>query len=178
MTVLLADEIDRLCAVEDKSKAMIDPYCPSRLRPASYQLTLGDEANVGGEYKRVDHSEGIVLEPHQVAVVCTRETLRIPRDLIARWSLRVTNIYEGLLWTGGPQVDPGWEGQLFCPIYNLAERTVILKYGDPLFTIDFVRTTGITSRLKEMKKDRQAYLPASLPEGMVCSGTPHIAATR
>ena len=157
MTVLLADEIDRLCAVEDKSKAMIEPYSPCRLRPASYQLTLGDEANVGGKHKYVDHSEGIVLEPHQVAVVCTRETLRIPRDLIARWSLRVTNIYEGLLWTGGPQVDPGWEGQLFCPIYNLSERTVILKRDDPLFTIDFVRTTGITPRLKEMKKDTQTY---------------------
>ena len=81
---------------------------PVSATSASYQLTLGDEANVGGEHNRLDASDGILLEPHQVAVVCTRETLRIPRDLIARWSLRVTNIYEGLLWTGGPQVDPGW----------------------------------------------------------------------
>ena len=133
---------------------MIEPFCPSRLRPASYQLTLGKEAHVGGVHQLIDESDGIILEPHQVAVVSTREILRIPRDVIARWSLRVTNIYEGLLWTGGPQVDPGWEGQLFCPIYNLAERTVVLKYGDPLFTIDFVRTTSsITPELKELKED-------------------------
>ena len=105
---------------------------------------------MGGEHRRVDHSYGIVLEPHQVAVVCTREKLRIPRYLIARWSLRVTNIYEGLLWTGGPQVDPGWEGPLFCPVYNLAERTVVLKYGDPLFTIDFTRTTPITDEIRRL----------------------------
>ena len=150
MTVLLADEINRLC--EDKSAPLIDPFSPSQLRPASYQLTLGDEANVGGEHKLVDSANGIVLDPHQVAVVKTRETLKIPRDLIARWSLRVTNIYEGLLWTGGPQVDPGWEGPLFCPIYNLAERTIVLKCGDPLFTIDFVRTTGVSPELEELKR--------------------------
>ena len=106
---------------------------------------------MGGKYKRVDDSKGIVLKPHQVAVVSTRETLRIPRCIIARWSLRVTNIYEGLLWTGGPQVDPGWEGPLFCPVYNLAERNVVLKYGEPLFTIDFTHTTPVTDEIMRLK---------------------------
>ena len=153
MTVLLADEIKKLCDGTNGHPPMIEPFCLSRLRPASYQLTLGEEAHVGGVHQRVDQSDGIMIEPHQVAVVSTRETLNIPRDLIARWSLRVTNIYEGLLWTGGPQVDPGWDGQLFCPIYNLAERKVVLKYGDPLFTIDFVQTTPVTDELKGLKKD-------------------------
>ena len=136
---------------------MIEPYSTRKLRPASYQLTLGREAHVGGEHKRVDQSGRIVLPPHQVAVVSTCETLRIPRDIIARWSLRVTNIYEGLLWTGGPQVDPGWEGPLFCPIYNLADRTVVLEYGEPLFTIDFVRTASKPDNLKKLKDDPKNY---------------------
>ena len=148
MTVLLADEIKRRCDEE----GMIEPFKSDQLRAASYQLTLGDEANVGGEYKQLTNSKPLVLEPHQVAVVKIGETLRIPRDLIARWSLRVTNIYDGLLWTGGPQVDPGWEGQLYCPVYNLAERTVVLRCGDPLFTIDFVNTTGTTDDLKGIKE--------------------------
>lgn len=151
MTVLLADEIKRLC---EGDSPMITPFEPGRLRPASYQLTLGDEANVGGQHRRVDSIDGIVLVPHQVAVVCTREVLTIPRNVIARWSLRVTNIYEGLLWTGGPQVDPGWKGRLFCPIYNLSEREVVLKYGDPMFTIDFVRTTcEKTAELEILKQE-------------------------
>ena len=79
------------------------------------------------------------MEPHQVAVVSTHERLKIPRNMMARWSLRVTKIYEGLLWTGGPQVDPGWEGPLFCPIYNLAERSVLKHRTEP--TIDFAYTT-------------------------------------
>ena len=158
MTVLLADEINKLCDGSNGRPQMIEPYSPHQLRPASYQLTLGREAHVGGKQQRTDQPGGITLEPHQVAVVSTRETLCIPRDVIARWSLRVTNIYEGLLWTGGPQVDPGWEGPLFCPIYNLAERTIVLKYKDPLFTMDFVRTTShITPELEKLKNDPKKY---------------------
>ena len=158
MVVLLADEIKKLCVNDNETlldRPLIEPFSPSKLRPASYQLTLGDEIHIGGEQKRLSKSDGIVLEPHQVAVVSTQETLRIPRCLIARWSLRVTNIYEGLLWTGGPQVDPGWEGQLFCPVYNLSERPFVLKYGDGLFTMDFVRTTPVSPALEALKDDKR-----------------------
>ena len=160
MTVLLADEIKKLCVDEHGStleEPLIQPFCPQRLRAASYQLTLGDEIHVGGSKELLSHhSNGVVLKPHQVAVVSTGETIRIPRDLVARWSLRVTNIYEGLLWTGGPQVDPGWAGPLFCPIYNLAERPVVLKHKMPLFTMDFVRTTPVGTEIENLRND-EAY---------------------
>jgi len=42
---------------------------------------------------------------------------------------------------GGPQVDPGYQGKLFCPLYNLSNKTIKLRYGDTIATIDFVRTT-------------------------------------
>ena len=161
MTVLLADEINRRCLADPP---LIKPFLPSRLRAASYQLTLGAEAHVGGEHKWLSHSGGIVLEPHQVAVVSTYEELRIPRDLIARWSLRVTKIYEGLLWTGGPQVDPGWEGNLYCPIYNLAERTIVLKCGDPMFTIDFVSTTTPGDEYHKLKREPEYSKIWFIPE--------------
>ena len=50
-------------------------------------------------------------------------------------------MYEGLLWTGGPQVDPGWKGELYCPIYNLAERQIVIPHKERVFTMDFTRTT-------------------------------------
>ena len=154
MTVLLAHDIERLCKT---SEPMIEPICTSRLRAASYQLTLGPDIHIGGEEQRLEPGKPVVLHPHQVAVVCTLETLWIPRHVIARWSLRVTNIYEGLLWTGGPQVGPGWKGHLFCPIYNLAERPVVLELGQPMFTIDFSCTSRISKRYIEMKRDTTNY---------------------
>ena len=155
--VLLADEIRYFCTSDDipQNQRLVDPFEPERLRPASYQLTLGSQAHVGGKHQFVTDSCPLILEPHQVAVVSTREVLRIPRFLVARWSLRVQKIYEGLLWTGGPQVDPGWVGQLFCPIYNLAERKVELRFKDPLFTIDFIRTTPVTEEYRSLQETRE-----------------------
>ena len=113
------------------------------LDAASYKLRLGDEAHVGGEWVRVDDDTPLVIPAHQVAVVKTHEVVNIPRFLIARWNLRVKWVYEGLLWTGGPQVDPGWQGHLYCPIYNLAERQIVIPHKDRVFTMDFVCTTPL-----------------------------------
>ena len=111
------------------------------LDAASYKLRLGNEAHVGGRWVQISEKEPLVIPPHQVAVVKTYEFVNLPRFLIARWNLRVKWVYEGLLWVGGPQVDPGWQGELYCPIYNLAEREVVIPYKERFFTMDFTRTT-------------------------------------
>ena len=113
------------------------------LDAASYKLRLGDEAHVGGEWVRVSADKPLVIPAHQVAVVKTHEEVNLPRFLIARWNLRVKWVYEGLLWTGGPQVDPGWQGHLYCPIYNLAERQIVIPHKERVFTMDFALTTPL-----------------------------------
>ena len=113
------------------------------LDTASYKLRLGDEAHVGGVRVQISEKTPLVLQPHQVAIVKTYEVINIPRFLVARWNLRVQWVYEGLLWVGGPQVDPGWQGPLYCPIYNLAEREIVIPYMERVFTMDFTRTTPV-----------------------------------
>ena len=105
-------------------------------------MRLGELAHVGGQRRELtDDAPWLELRAHQSAVVQTLEEIRLPRFLVARWNLKVTMVYEGLLWTGALQVDPGWYGKLVWPIYNLADRTVWLKYGSELFAMDFVRTS-------------------------------------
>ena len=164
--VLLADEIRYFSTSNDipADQRLIDPFEPERLRPASYQLTLGNQVHVGGKHHLMPDSKPLILKPHQVAVVSTREVLRIPRFLVARWSIRVRKIYEGLLWTGGLQVDPGWVGQLFCPIYNLAEREVELRSGKGMFTIDFIRTTPLNAEYRSMGETTKFKKTWFIPE--------------
>ena len=81
------------------------------------------------------------IPPFEVAIIKTRETLNLPRFLIGRCNIQVTRAYQGLIWVGGPQVDPGWVGNLCCPIYNLSDQEVLLRYGDSIAVIDFVKTT-------------------------------------
>src|SRR5205814_7673725 len=104
--------------------------------------------------------------------VRTYERLNIPRFLIGRWNLRVDMVYRGLLWVGALQVDPGWRGYLPCPLYNMSDKPVELRYQQPVFTIDFVRTTPYkkgTSKEYKMK-----FVPnppiATFDEHMLHSG--------
>lgn len=137
--VLLDDEIQFYS--QHSQYPLIDPFNEGNLKPARYQLTLGDEAKLGGETVRIDADHPLIIPAHQVAIVRTHETINLPRFLIARWNLKVDMVYRGLLWVGALQVDPGWVGYLPCPLYNLSDDTVTIKPRETLFTIDFVRTT-------------------------------------
>ena len=112
---------------------------------------------------RFPTDEPLVLPPHQVAVVKTHEEVNVPRFLIARWNLRVKWVYEGLLWVGGPQVDPGWQGALYCPIYNLAEREVVIPYMERVFTMDFTRTTPFHEKKASYGYKSKPHKPSRQP---------------
>jgi hypothetical protein len=78
--------------------------------------------------------------------------------MVARWNIRVTCAYEGLLSVGGPQVDPGWVGHLFCPVYNLSDKKVTLRKGKPIATIDFIKTTAFKKdKSKEDLQDAKEF---------------------
>jgi hypothetical protein len=94
---------------------------------------------MSGQYLPLDSH--VTIQPFEVAVIKTGERIRLPRFMIARWNIRVRHAYAGLLWVGGPQVDPGYAGYLFCPIYNLSDRPVTLYKGEELALMDFSRTT-------------------------------------
>lgn len=135
--VLLSDEIDHYA----RTIKLIDPCLEPNLKPAGYELSVGDEYVIGGERRDLKPDGEIRIPPFNVVVIKTAETINLPRFLIARWNVRVKWAYEGLLWVGGPQVDPGWVGHLFCPLYNLSDKVVVLRAGDPIALMDFVTTT-------------------------------------
>ncbi len=146
--VLLSDAIEFCVDRFD----LIRPFHESLLKPANYKLTIGDQVAIGGNIRSLYNEEGkneIRIEPFQVAVIKTRETLNMPNFLIARWNIRVELAYKGLLWVGGPQVDAGYVGHLFCPIYNLSDKSVVLRFEEPIAVIDFVRTSDFKPKLSK-----------------------------
>jgi len=63
--------------------------------------------------------------------------------MIARFNLRVTQVYRGLLLGTGPQVDPGLRGHLGCPIHNFTDEEKTIEFLESLVTIDFEKTTPL-----------------------------------
>jgi hypothetical protein len=48
---------------------------------------------------------------------------------------------KGVLLGTGPQVEPGYNGYLSCPLYNLTNRPIRIRRGEEFATIDFERTS-------------------------------------
>lgn len=143
--VLLSDRISHYSDKYD----LIQPFEPDKLlKPAGYDLTVGEFYSIGGEVKALREGMDLTIEPYQVAVIETYETLNMPHFLVGRWNIRVQWAYKGLLWVGGAQVDPGFRGHLACPIYNLSTKPVTLKFREELAMIDFVTTTKFNSDCK------------------------------
>ena len=168
--VLLSDAIED-CVTRF---GLITPFEKENLKPASYKLRIGDEYSIGGKIVPLVDEPGknkIVIPPFAVAIIKTLETINMPRFLIARWNIQVSKAYEGLVWVGGPQVDPGYVGYLFCPIYNLRDKEVELTMGKSIAVIDFVTTTpvGLLSKSYPFPPKRvlfEDYEPQTLISGI------------
>ena len=145
--VLLSDQIENLAT----HWRMIEPFNLEKLKPAAYELSVGGLYSIGGQTFRLRNEaeqNEIVIKPFEVVVIQTLERLNLPKFLIARWNVRVKWAYEGLLWVGAAQVDPGYKGYLACPLYNLSDREVRLHFGEEIAVIDFVSTTPPTPNSK------------------------------
>ena len=138
--VLLSNRIESYV----HSHSMIQPFRKANLEPAGYQMRVGERYFRGLQREQLQDDSTLEIKPYEVVVMETVEHLRIPRFMIARWNIKVKLAYKGLLWVGAAQVDPGYVGKLSCPIYNLSRKPVILKKGDKLALIDFVKTTPYT----------------------------------
>lgn len=129
-----------------------------QIKPASYNIRVGSkyikEGKNSNDLKKYD---SLIIEPFEVAIIETYEKINMPLDMIARWNIRVKLAYEGLVWVGGPQVDPGYCGHLYCPIYNLSDKSVKLEYQEGLATIDFEQTTKPIQSFKGFNKDTPPF---------------------
>lgn len=151
--VLLSDEIERFAIDFD----LISPFNSKQLKPAGYELTIGKDYNMGGKFGKLEKSpnkDTIKLQPFEVVILSTNEIINLPRFLIARWNLRVIWAYQGLLWLGALQVDPGYVGQLFCPVFNLSSKPIDLRLNERIALMDFVTTTPFNDKSKEHIYDR------------------------
>jgi deoxycytidine triphosphate deaminase len=145
---------------------MIDPFVEDNLKPAAYELTLGPNFLLEGE-------EGVLtperpwleLPPNSVVFVSMRERLVLPHYIVARFDLAIEFIYQGILLGTGPQVDPGFQGALSCPLHNISNSSVHLQLGYPFAKIDFAKSMGLAAAgaaglLDEIKTEDELYAAA------------------
>ena len=127
---------------------LIYPFDEKSLEPASYTLHAGGEYLIHDETgKRVSGvlkpDEKVIIPPNGLIYIRFLEEVNIPHYMIARFNLRVKQVYRGLLLGTGPQVDPGFRGHLGCPLHNFTNEEKVIEFFEKLVTIDFEKTTPL-----------------------------------
>ena len=148
--MLLPDfEIERLC----KEQAMILPYSPDQLNPASYDVRLGDEimieSVVDDQFVRAPltgYTQGNpwMLRPGQFCLGCTQEILNMPEDVAGHFALKSSRGREGYSHALSAFIDPGFYGsRLTLELHNLRQVHPIPLYPGMLIgQIVFSRMEG------------------------------------
>src|SRR3990167_9136780 len=141
---------------------LIYPFDETELRPASYTLHAGSEYLISLPGKLVagnlQEEKKVLIPTNGLIYIRFWEEVNIPYYMIARFNLRVKQVYRGLLLGTGPQVDPGFRGHLGCPIHNFTDEDKLLHFRERLVTIDFEKTTpfGETSFRRKTRAELEA----------------------
>jgi deoxycytidine triphosphate deaminase len=158
--ILLSDRIEFYA----NRVRLISPFSRDSLGPASYTLHAGREYLLNKKYGDLETDGMVEIPPNGLIYIRFFEEVNIPHYLIARFNLRVKQVYRGLLLGTGPQVDPGFRGHLNCPIHNFTAEPKVIRYKDALATIDFEKTTpfGESSLLGKQDEVIREFLPRAM----------------
>ena len=127
---------------------LIYPFDEKFLEPASYTLHAGGEYLIHDEAGKrnsgmLEFGGKVTIPPNGLIYIRFLEEVNIPHYMIARFNLRVKQVYRGLLLGTGPQVDPGFRGHLGCPLHNFTNEAKTIEFFEKLVTIDFEKTTPL-----------------------------------
>jgi hypothetical protein len=86
-----------------------------------------------------------VLAAGEFVLLTSLEMVDLPLNLIARIGLTSFWARRGVVALFSPQVDPGFRGVIYVPMFNAGDVPVPITYGDKLITIDFQYTTADAS---------------------------------
>jgi deoxycytidine triphosphate deaminase len=123
---------------------MVSPFDIDQLKGVILSLRVGDSAIYFDKNKtkiRIDikNSGEFILKSNSIAYVQIFEEIRLPAYIIARFNLRVTNAYRGILLGTGPIVDPGFEGSLYIPLHNLTNNDYVFGFEEPFIDMEFTK---------------------------------------
>jgi len=121
---------------------LLDPYQAENLESASYDLRVGNECWCNGDFRYLSEQDPYLrIPPYSYAIVKALEVATLPPFLTGHFDLKVSLFFSGIILSNGPQVDPGYRGDLFCMLFNGSSKEMPLQREDHFATIQFFTTT-------------------------------------
>ncbi|KRR23601.1 hypothetical protein CQ13_06115 [Bradyrhizobium retamae] len=156
--VLVREQIEALM----NAGALITHGESNSIRPASYDMRIGDQVWCQKSIETLsDTTPTFHLPPYSYAIVIAKEEARLPTFITGKFDLKVSMFLSGVILSNGPQIDPGYDGTLFCLLFNSNSQAVPLTRGEQFATIEFATTT------RPATKYSQKYALAQRLEGVM-----------
>lgn len=129
---------DMLLAAIDSGQVKIEPFDRGNIQPASYDLSVGSEAIVSSVRKKINLQESGFVEigAGDLSIIVSEETITLDNQHVGRFGLRSKWARKGLVATTGPQIDPGFNGNLKVGITNLTNKKISLSHLDHFLTME------------------------------------------
>ena len=160
MTVLSDTEIKR-CV---EASQLISPFETGLLQGASYDMRLGKQYVKDGQSHSLEHGRrSIELAPGEFALISTLEILKLPLNIVGRNGLMSPWARRGLVSIFSPQIDPGFEGVLFVPVFNAGDSPISITHEEPFCTVEFVLTTRPATFSWAERHGKQATISSRTP---------------
>lgn len=159
---------DMIAEYNTQVGGMIEPWSDDLLKPAAYELTLGAYFAIDGELNELTELRPwLELPSNSIVFVSTEQSVRLPHYIAARFDLAIEFIYQGILLGTGPQVDPGFQGYLSCPLHNISDGSVHMKLHQPFAKMDFAKTSGLRAAdTSAITDERELYDQEHTLEGV------------
>lgn len=129
-------------------------FDPQAIKQAAYQLSLDAEyftTDSDGQLGILDDKKKLVeINPGQVCLLLTQETIAVPNTLMAFISMRANEKFKGLVNISGFHLDPGFNGKVLFSVYNAGPSTISLKKGEQYFLLWF-------SKISQELSEEDAY---------------------
>jgi dCTP deaminase len=111
------------------------------IRQACYEMRASEtfwDVSSPDENKRLILPEGFLLGPKRHVVCITKETVRLPSDVLGRILTKGQLFSIGILPVN-TYADPGFEGRLGITLWNASNRYILIKPDQRIAKIEFQR---------------------------------------
>jgi len=152
---------DRIYDLVEKEKILIinETFDNNMLDIAKYNMRLGSQYLKDGQFGCLTETNKVLtIEPYELVFVESYEVFLLPKNITARYDLRISCCLAGISIQTGLQLDPEYKGRTFCALFNFSNERVNLVFKDQLGSIEFSYTTKWSDKVGSFQSPRQGFM--------------------
>lgn len=153
----------------------IDPFEEKYLQPASVDLRLGSgfleidpnqviSSTQEVKYRVTGGPDFIVLAPGQFVLATTQEWVELSGKVVGRVNGKSSWGRRGLKIENAGFIDPGFRGNITLELLNEGNVPILLRVGEPICQIEFIRLMSPCRVLYHGKYVGQTGVTGAKPE--------------